>query len=142
LARLLYIGRNPERFRKELLAEFLPPFTADGKSALWEEVGRKFTGIDYREADLLARKEKKFVKACFPKEIPIEALSPEAQRMIGLPGEAARPAVKILTDAGFRYLHQVDPFDGGPHYGCKLNTIRWKEIGAFLEGATEVKIIL
>jgi arginine N-succinyltransferase len=123
--RLLYIWRFPVPFQEELLAEFLPPFAPDGKSPLWEALGRKFTGIDYQEADRRSRTDKDFVRVSFPSEpIPIDSLPPEARDAIGAAGPETRAAVKILTDAGFRYLHQVDPFDGGPHYGVNRSEIR------------------
>jgi arginine N-succinyltransferase len=137
--RLLYIRRHPERFKNEILAELLPPFTVDGKSPLWEALGRKLTGLDYREADRLSRKNKEFVRSCFPAgEIPIRSLPPDAQAIIGVPGPETRPVAKILTEAGFRYLNQVDPFDGGPHYGARREEIRYDLVERFLREGTTV----
>jgi arginine N-succinyltransferase len=31
--------------------------------------------------------------------------------------------VRILEKVGFRYLHQVDPFDGGPYFGAARDAI-------------------
>ena len=134
--RLLYIWRFPERFREAVLAEILPPFTPDGLSPLWEALGRKFTGLDYREADRLSRENKEFILSCFPKEeIPIDSLPENVRPLIGVPGPDTEPVVKILTDVGFRYLNQVDPFDGGPHYGLNRSEIRQHVVVQCLGGA-------
>ena len=42
---------------------------------------------------------------------------------IGEVGEDTRGALRILEQAGLRYLNQIDPFDGGPYYGCAVNEI-------------------
>ena len=36
---------------------------------------------------------------------------------------SASAAVRILEKLGFHYLHQVDPFDGGPYYGAARDAI-------------------
>ncbi len=123
--RLQFIRRHPDRFQKDLIAELLPPLTPDGKSLFWEALGRKFTGMDYREADLLSRRDKGFVEKMFPREeIPIDSLPKEVQEVIGVPGPGSAPAAKMLEAAGFRFLNQIDPFDGGPHYGARQKEVR------------------
>ncbi len=32
--------------------------------------------------------------------------------------EESRGAVRLLEQAGMRFLNQIDPFDGGPYYGA------------------------
>lgn len=139
--RLLYIRKHPDLFKRRILAELLPPFTADGKSPLWESLGRRVTGLDYREADRRSRMDKGFVFSTFPKEaIPIPSLSPEAQAVLGVPGPETQAVAKMLTEAGFRYLHQVDPFDGGPHFGAEQTEIRRDVVENFLLEETEIRI--
>jgi arginine N-succinyltransferase len=140
LIRLLYIKRNPKLFREDLLAEFIPPFTADGKSHLWESLGRRLTGLGYREANEKSRRDKRFVLSVFPRgPILISSLSEEAQMSIGLAGPDAEAAVNLLKSVGFAYLHQIDPFDGGPHYGAKKGAVKYDVIEDFLFEQREIK---
>lgn len=142
LVRFLYIKRNREKFCEDLLAELLPPFTAEGKSPFWESLGRRLTGMDYREADEKSRKDKRFVLNLFPRgPINISSLSAEAQAALGVVGPATEPVVKILTSIGFRYLQQIDPFDGGPHYGVSQGEVRFDVVDEFFVNQEEAREI-
>jgi arginine N-succinyltransferase len=90
--RFLYLAMHRDHFRDTVLAELMGPLTADGKSAFWEAFGRGFTGLDYQVADKLSRENKEFIQ--------------QVQAM--------------LERIGFRYVHRIDPFDGGPHYEAPL----------------------
>ncbi len=143
LARLLYMRDHSSCFCPDVVAELLPRFTEDGKAPLWEVLGRPWTGMDYREADEMARRDKSFVTRSFPSgAIPMSGLPPEVRSLIGKPGPATEPVARILTEVGFHYLHQVDPFDGGPHYGAKLGDIHFEKVEILMRDATEVTIIL
>lgn len=120
MVRLLFIGMRPELFEDELLAELLPPLSADGRSHLWEAVGRRFTGLSYREADPLSKRNKEFIRGLFPDSIYATLLSPAAQAVIGEVGPQTRPVAALLERLGFRYAQRVDPFDGGPHFTCPV----------------------
>ena len=43
--------------------------------------------------------------------------------VLGRVGEATKAAQHLLESIGFEYLQEVDPFDGGPHYGCSTQDI-------------------
>jgi arginine N-succinyltransferase len=45
-------------------------------------------------------------------------LDAKARAVLGRVGEFTKPAQHLLENIGFEYLDEVDPFDGGPHYGC------------------------
>ena len=140
LIRLLYIKRNPGLFKDDLLAEFLPPFAPDGKSHLWESLGRRLTSLDYREADERSRRDKRFVLSVFPRgPILLSSLSEEAQMSIGVAGPETEAAVRLLKSVGFQYLHQIDPFDGGPHYGVKKGEVKYDVVEDFLFEQREIK---
>jgi arginine N-succinyltransferase len=125
-ARIAYIQRYPARFQSRLLVELLPPLSADGKSLLWEALGRKFTGLDYLEADRISREDKTFITSLFPEGDFYTAFLPsEARAVIGQVGEATQPVAKMLGEIGFRYLNQIDPFDGGPHYGAHQKDLKF-----------------
>ena len=115
--RFLWIATHRADMRDNILAELLPPLEADGTSHLWEAVGRHLTGLSYREADRLSKKNKEFIRGLFPEgEIFASLLSPEAQAVIGKTGPQTRGVEKLLRRIGFRYANRVDPFDGGPHF--------------------------
>ncbi len=114
--RFLFIAMRRADMRAEVLAELLPPLQPDGTSHLWEAVGRRFTGLTYREADRLSKANKEFIKGLFPDEVYATLLSDEAQRVIGEVGADTKGVEKLLRRIGFRYAERVDPFDGGPHF--------------------------
>lgn len=115
--RFLFIAIHRELFQNRVLAELMPPLEPDGTSRLWEAVGRRFTGLTYREADRLSKRNKEFIRGLFPSgDIYASLLGPEAQAVIGEVGPQTRGVAKMLSRIGFRYWDRVDPFDGGPHY--------------------------
>jgi len=138
--RFLYIARNPERFRDRIVAELLPPLNKRGQSPLWEAIGRRFTNMDYWEADRLCQKNKEFILSLFPEgKIYTTFFSAEARNAIGKVGRQTEPVFHMLTKIGFEYRNQVDPFDGGPHLIAdtfKLAPIR-KTREASYAGATQ-----
>lgn len=117
--RMLFVGTRPGDFQDELLAELLPPLMPDGRSHLWEALGRHFTGLDYLEADRLSKRNKEFIRGLFPAgEIYASLLPAEAREVIGEVGPHTKGVARMLGRAGFEYARRVDPFDGGPHYTC------------------------
>ncbi len=140
LIRLLYIETHPHFFYQNILAEFLPPLSPKKDPPLWEALGQRFTGLSYREADRLARTNKTFILQHFPKEeIPIDSLPLEAQKMIGVVGADTQTAVRILSSVGFRYLNQIDPFDGGPHYGVSLKEMKRDIVHSFFRSKISIR---
>ncbi len=124
LSRFVYMGLNPERFENRVLCELTPPLTDEGRSEFWEALGRRFTGLPYQEADALSQTNKEFIESLFPEEdIYLTLLDAKARLVLGRVGEATKPAQHLLESVGFEYLEEVDPFDGGPHYGAKTNDI-------------------
>lgn len=124
LARFLYMALHPDRFEERVLCELTPPLTEEGRSEFWEALGRRFTGLPYQEADLLSQSHKEFIESLFPQEdIYLALLDAKARLVLGRVGEATKPAQHLLESIGFHYLDEVDPFDGGPHYGAQLSEI-------------------
>lgn len=123
LARFMYMGLNPDRFESRVLCELTPPLS-DGKSEFWEALGRRFTGLPYQEADLLSQSHREFIESLFPQDdIYLCLLDAKARLVLGRVGEATKPAQHLLESIGFNYLDEVDPFDGGPHYGANISDI-------------------
>lgn len=124
LSRFVFMGMYPEHFQPEILCELSPPLTDEGRSEFWEALGRRFTGMSYKEADRLSQLHKGFIKTLFPEEdIYLCLLDSEARIVVGDVADATRPAKHMLEKIGFQYKKEVDPFDGGPHYSAKLNDI-------------------
>jgi len=124
LGRFVYMGLNPDRFESRVLCELTPPLTEEGRSEFWEALGRRFTGLPYQEADALSQTNKEFIESLFPEEdIYLSLLDSKARLVLGRVGEATKPAQHLLESIGFQYLDEVDPFDGGPHYGCNTKDI-------------------
>jgi arginine N-succinyltransferase len=122
--RFLYLSQNRARFRRKLLAELLPPLNKKGQSPLWEAVGRRFTNMDYWEADQLCQKNKEFIFSLFPSgKIYTTFLPAEARNAIGKVGKETEPVFHMLKKIGFTYKNQVDPFDGGPHLWANVDDI-------------------
>ena len=123
--RFLYIGLNREKFKDDVHCELMPPLDSNGNSPLWEAIGREFLNMDYHDADKLSRKNKEFITSLFPSETIYVTLLPiEARNSIGKVGKDTRPVKNMLEKIGFKYKQEVDPFDGGPHYGCKVDEIK------------------
>src|SRR5215469_15938006 len=122
--RFLYIARNRRRFESHVLAEMLPPTMPGHGNRFWDHYGRRVTGLSYRQADRLSTRDKEFIRTLFP-DAPIYVLMlpEEIRNAIGEVGEETRGALRILEQAGLRYLNQIDPFDGGPYYGCAVDEI-------------------
>jgi len=122
--RFLFIANHRDFFRDQLLAELLPPLMEDGRSHLWEAVGRHFTDMNYKEADLLSKRNKEFIRALFPNgDIYASLLPQDAQEVIGEVGPQTRGVEKLLKRIGFRYWKRVDPFDGGPHFVARTDEV-------------------
>ena len=122
--RFLYISMHRARFRDRVLVELLPRLEEDGRSPLWEALGRKFTSLSYQEADRLSRENKEFIQQLFPPgEIYATLFSQKIQDAIGEVGPETAGAKQMLTRIGFSYDERIDPFDGGPHYSAPTERI-------------------
>jgi arginine N-succinyltransferase len=119
--RFLFIAMHRRLFRPRVLAELLPPLLPDGRSLLWEACGRKFTGLNYQEADRLSRQNKEFIKELFPSSDIYASLFPaRVQKVLGEVGPQTRGVQRMLERIGFKYVERIDPFDGGPHFEANV----------------------
>ncbi len=122
--RFMFMAMHRRLFRSRVLAELMPPLEKDGRSALWDSCGKRFTGLDYWEADKLSRQNKEFIKELFPaSDIYVTLLPPKAQKMIGEVGTETKGVQRMLERIGFKYVDRIDPFDGGPHYEADMAEI-------------------
>lgn len=124
LTRFNYMSMHQDRFTDKVHCELAPPLTEEGRSEFWEALGRRFTGMPYQEADQLSQLNKEFIRQLFPEEdIYLSLLDSKARLVVGRVGPATEPAKHLLEKIGFRFLNEIDPFDGGPHYGAKREEI-------------------
>jgi arginine N-succinyltransferase len=122
--RFLYIARHRRRFQRQLIAEMLASGEPGHGNRFWDHYGRLVTGLSYREADRMSTRDKEFIRTLFPDAPLYTFMLPEQVRSsLGAVGENARGAVKILEQAGMRFLKQMDPFDGGPYYGGEIENL-------------------
>ncbi|MCH2136917.1 MAG: arginine N-succinyltransferase [Phycisphaerales bacterium] len=144
LARFALVGLRPERFSRRMIGEIMGDLTADGRTMLWDHLGRRFINLSYQEADRFSRTSCEFITSLFPEgEIYVSLLPAEARRLIGHVSPDAVPALRMLERLGFRHSDEVDPFDGGPYLEADRDEIpivtatRRVELTGLLEGSVE-----
>src|SRR6185436_3124003 len=122
--RFLYVALHRDVFCEEVVSELMPPLERDGRSLLWEALGRHFTGLSYQEADRLSRVNKEFIRTLFPQDPIYASLLPAAaQALIGQVGATSKPVERLLRRIGFKFAQRIDPFDGGPHFHARTDEI-------------------
>ncbi len=122
--RFLYMALHRKLFKEIVHSELMPPLDSEGNSLLWEAIGRHFLNMNYIDADILSRTNKEFILSLFPSETIYVSLLPLAARdLIGKVGPDTKAVKKMLEEIGFKYIQEIDPFDGGPHYRGKLEEI-------------------
>jgi arginine N-succinyltransferase len=122
--RFAYMAMHPDCFEREVVADIVSVPVREGETTLWDVFGARFTGVSYREADHLSARDKSFIADLMPQDPVYTTFFPESVRaQLGRPADTAMPAVKILEKLGFSRLNQIDPFDGGPYYGCSRDAI-------------------
>lgn len=124
-ARFLFMAEYPARFESVVIAEMRGVSDTRGNSPFWNSLGHHFIPMSFQEADALTvSSNKQFIADLFPVHpIPIVLLDKKAQDVIGLPHPATEPAMRILINEGFRYLHSIDIFDAGPIIEVNFNEI-------------------
>jgi len=122
--RFLYIGMHRKRFEEQVLAEMLAPMLPEHGNIFWDHYGRSVTGLSFREADILSARDKEFIRALFPDTPLYTFLLPEEVRAsLGAVGDNSRGAVRLLEQAGMKFLKHLDPFDAGPYYGTETSRL-------------------
>lgn len=122
--RFVFMAMHRPWFRPTIIAELLPPLVDGNKSVLWEALGRRFTGLDYLEADRISKTNKEFIKGLFPSGLIYATLFDEgAQKVIGEVGPQTEGVKKMLTAIGFAPVGRIDPFDGGPHFEANADDV-------------------
>ena len=125
LIRFVMLGMRPELFHPTILSELIAPVEPDGRNLFWETIGQKYTGLDYETVFQLARmKDRNFIRDRFPKDDIVFTPAQKAlHRTIRSVGDGGRAQQHMVARQGFRYLHQVDPMDGGLQYAAQTSQI-------------------
>jgi arginine N-succinyltransferase len=119
--RFLYMARNPSCFEQQVIAEMLAPMLPGHRNLFWDHYGGRITGLSFQEADILSTRDKEFIHTLFPASPLYTFLLPdEVRKAIGMVGESSRGAVRLLEQAGMKFIGHIDPFDAGPYYGASL----------------------
>lgn len=119
--RFLYLAAHRSRFESRVIAEMLSPLLPDGSNLFWDHYGRRVTGLSFREADRLSIHDKEFIQALFPEAPLYTFLLPDNVRaVLGVAGGQSRGAIRLVEQAGMKFLGHIDPFDAGPYYGAAI----------------------
>ena len=125
-ARYMFIAAHRAWFGERVMAELRGYQDDDGRSPVWEAIGRHFYDMEFDEADRTgAIHGNQFIADLGPRyPIYISMLSPEAQAALGRPHNDGRPAHAMLLAEGFRDDGYVDIFDGGPTLVAPIDAVR------------------
>jgi len=135
-ARFLTLADFPERFGNQVIAELRGWQDENGRSPLWENLGKPFFDIEFQDAvNTAALKGTQFISDLMPKyPIYIDLLPDEAQTVIGKPHDSSAPALHMLKKEGFQFSGYVDLFDGGPSVQSEtsqIHSVKSSQTGSF-----------
>lgn len=124
--RYLFMAAHRDWFGRRVMAELRGWQDAEGRSPVWEAIGRHFYDMDFGEADRTgALSGNQFIADLGPRyPLYLSLLPPEAQAALGKPHDDGRPAFDMLIAEGFRAGDYVDIFDGGPTVVAEIDEIR------------------
>ena len=146
--RYLFMAAHRDWFGRRVMAELRGWQDSEGKSPVWEAVGRHFYDMEFHEADRTgALNGNQFIADLGPRyPLYLSLLPAAAQAALGRPHDDGRPALNMLVAEGFHAGDYVDIFDGGPTVFADIDAIKTvreaRQIavaGVALEGATKGK---
>ncbi len=125
-ARYVFIAAHRSWFGQRVIAELRGYQDADGRSPVWDAIGRHFYDLEFDEADRTGAIDgNQFIADLGPRyPIYISMLPQAAQDAIGRPHDDGRPAHAMLLAEGFRDEGYVDIFDGGPTLVAPIDSVR------------------
>ncbi|HYD79743.1 MAG TPA: arginine N-succinyltransferase [Paucimonas sp.] len=126
-ARLLFAAAAPHRFGEKFFASLAGMTDANGRSAFWEALGRKFFQMDYLEAERLvegARNRTLIVELMPHYPIYVPLLPGEAQAAMGQVHPEGELPFRMLSEEGFEPDEFIDIFDGGPILRAHKHALR------------------
>lgn len=125
-SRYLFMAQFRDRFPESVMADLRGYFDEQGKSPFWDAVGQHFFEMDFDKADLYcAIHGNQFIADLMPKHpLYVNLLPKSAQEVIGRPNVVGKPALKMLTDEGFKWNGYVDIFDAAPSVDTKIDDMK------------------
>lgn len=125
-ARYLFIAAHRDWFGRRVIAELRGWQDEQGRSPVWEAIGRHFYDMDFEEADRTgALGGNQFIADLGPRHPLYTAMLSEAARAaLGRPHDHGRAAYDMLLAEGFRAGEYVDIFDGGPTVVADIDAVR------------------
>jgi len=125
-SRYMFMASHRSWFGRCVIAELRGYQDAEGRSPVWDAIGRHFYDMEFDEADRTgAIYGNQFIAdlgARYP--IYISMLPQAAQAALGRPHDDGRPAHAMLLAEGFRDEGYVDIFDGGPTLLAEIDSVR------------------
>lgn len=124
--RYLFIAAHRGWFGRRVMAELRGWQDAEGRSPVWEAIGRHFYDMDFQEADRTgALTGNQFIADLGPRyPLYISLLPAAAQAALGRPHDDGRPAFEMLMAEGFHAGDYVDIFDGGPTVVADIDAVK------------------
>ncbi|MDI9244416.1 arginine N-succinyltransferase [Marinobacter sp. CHS3-4] len=124
--RFMFMDHFRKHFSEKVFAEMRGVSDKDGRSPLWDALGRKFFDMEFTQADTLSGLgNKSFIAELMPKfPIYLPMLPDEARAVIGRVHDNTAPALKMLQAEGFNFNGMVDIFDGGPVVEAFVHNVR------------------
>ena len=124
-SRYLLLADFPHLFNKMVMAELRGWQDDKGSSPFWEDLGKKFFGLAFENADYMtAIKGTQIISDLMPRyPIYVDLLPESAREVVGKAHKISSAALSLLKKEGFHFLGYVDVFDAGPSYGCRRELI-------------------
>jgi arginine N-succinyltransferase len=123
--RFLFIASFPQRFKRTIIAQMRGVIDAKhSTSPFWEGVGSNFTTLKFPEVMRKMETDRAFIKDILPQNPIYVSLLPKfAQKVMEKVHKTTKPALKMLTNIGFKLTGEIDVFDGGPSLKADVGEI-------------------
>ncbi len=125
-SRYLFMAEHRDWFAERVVSELRGYQDADGRCPFWEAVGRKFYGLEFKEADRISVGPGKQVIADLGPKYPIylNLLPPDAVEAVGRFHPDGARAHALLVEEGFRFDGCIDIFDAGPTLTAEIDGLK------------------
>lgn len=125
-SRYLFMAEHRDWFGDRVVSELRGYQDEDGRSPFWEAVGRKFYGLEFKEADRISVGPGKQVIADLGPKYPIylNLLPTEAAVSVGKFHPDGARAHALLTEEGFKFEGCIDIFDAGPTMVADIDSLK------------------
>lgn len=125
-SRYLFMAEHRDWFGDRVVSELRGFQDEGGRSPFWEAVGRKFYGLEFKEADRISVGAGKQVIADLGPKYPIylNLLPTDAAASVGQFHPDGARAHALLTEEGFRFEGCIDIFDAGPTMVADIDSLK------------------